>query len=158
LGIKHGAGHGEVMYTPSGPRLVEVGARCHGAEGNWVPLVNKCYGTSQVKALVDTYLDPEAWEATPEYPVLTDWFALKVDLVCRVEGKLKALPRISDVKALPTYMKIELMVKIGDQINKTIDCITTPGSVLLCGQDKVTLETDFLRIRAMEEEDFFVVE
>jgi len=158
LGILHGAGHGEVMYTPEGPRLVEVGARCHGAEGNWVPLVNKCYGTSQVKVLVDTYLDPESWEGTPDYPVLSDWFATKVDLVSRVDGILRDLPKIKDVRALPSFVKIDLMVKIGERMRPTIDCITTPGSVLLCNQDKIKLEEDFLRCRDMELEGFFVVD
>jgi len=158
LGIRHGAGHGEVMYTPNGPRLVEVGARCHGAEGNWIPVVNKCLGTSQVKALVDTYLDAESWETTPEYSVLTDWFGFKFDLVSRVEGVLKALPKIDEVKKLPSFVKIDMMVKIGEKISKTIDCVTTPGSVQLVNQDKGALEEDIRNVRRIELDGFFVVD
>jgi len=33
--------------------LVEVGSRCHGAEGTWVPLVMECLGYNQVEAALD---------------------------------------------------------------------------------------------------------
>jgi hypothetical protein len=158
LGINNGAGHAEVMYTPHGPRLVEVGARCHGAEGNWVPISNKCYGYSQVKVLVDCFLDPEAFELTPTYPMLGEFFGAKCDLVSRVDGKLIRMPRLDEVKALKTYFGMDILVKPGTRIRKTIDCITTPGSIRLCGQDKHDVEADFSRIREMEEENFFVVE
>ena len=38
LGIKHGPTHGEVKWFKGEPVLVEVGARCHGAEGAWQPV------------------------------------------------------------------------------------------------------------------------
>jgi len=103
LGIKNGAGHGEVMYTPGGPRLVEVGARCHGAEGNWIPLAAQVYGTNQVKVLVDTYVDQESWEGTPDYPIITEFYGLKIDLISRVEGVLKALPKLDEVKKIKKF-------------------------------------------------------
>ena len=48
LGIRNGPGHMEVKMTRSGPCLVEVGSRCHGGEGTWVPTVLECIGYSQV--------------------------------------------------------------------------------------------------------------
>eukprot|EP00456_Euglypha_rotunda_P039680 TRINITY_DN3058_c0_g1_i10.p1 TRINITY_DN3058_c0_g1~~TRINITY_DN3058_c0_g1_i10.p1 ORF type:complete len:576 (-),score=63.92 TRINITY_DN3058_c0_g1_i10:11-1588(-) len=84
LGIKNGAGHGEVMYTPTGPCLVEVGARPHGGEGSFVPLVNKVFKTSQVKAVTDIYLDVDAWNATPEVPVLDNVFGLQIYLISQI--------------------------------------------------------------------------
>jgi hypothetical protein len=157
LGIVHGAGHAEIIRTPE-PRLVEVGARCHGAEGNWIPLVNKCYGYSQTKVLVDSYLDPEAFHALPQYPIRNGWFAAKCDLVSKTEGKLIAMPRLEELKLLKTYAGHDLMVKIGGKLSKTIDCITTPGSIRLISQDEVELETDFQRIHDLEDDNFFVVE
>jgi hypothetical protein len=39
LNILHGPSHMEIKYDPdSGPCLVEVGARCHGGEGTWLPV------------------------------------------------------------------------------------------------------------------------
>ena len=58
VGIREGPSHMEVMVNwvegegnarvPE-PCLVEVGARCHGGEGTWLPLVKECIGYSQVR-------------------------------------------------------------------------------------------------------------
>ena len=50
----------EVMYDPiSGPCLVEVGSRCHGGEGTWLPVVEECLGYSQLDATLSCYLRPD---------------------------------------------------------------------------------------------------
>jgi biotin carboxylase len=157
LEIKHGAGHGEVIYTPDGPCLVEVGARPHGGEGSWVPLVYKCLGTSQVKALVDVFLDPDAFDVTPDEPILKDFFGCEVDFVARETAILEALPRLDEIKKLKSFFEMDMFVKPGDKLVKTVDCITTPGNVRLCARDRAEMEADFARIRAMELEGFFVV-
>lgn len=56
LRILQGPSHMEVKlntYTENGelhhdPCLVEVGARCHGGEGTWLPVANECIGYNQV--------------------------------------------------------------------------------------------------------------
>jgi len=75
-----------------------------------------------------------------------------------VEGKLVSMPRLDEVRQLKTFFGLDILVKVGNKLSKTIDCITTPGSIRLCGQDPIEVEADFLRIRGMEEENFFVVE
>ena len=52
VGIREGPSHMEVMFrwTESGTAdlcLVEVGARCHGGEGTWLPLASDCIGYTQ---------------------------------------------------------------------------------------------------------------
>lgn len=66
LGIRNGPAHGEVKFCRGSPVLIEVGARCHGGEGAWVPIANKCVGYNQVDAAIDSYLDPEAFAKLPE--------------------------------------------------------------------------------------------
>lgn len=52
--------HPQVMYDPvSGPCLVEVGSRCHGGEGTWLPVVEECLGYSQLDATLSCYLRPD---------------------------------------------------------------------------------------------------
>lgn len=157
LEIRHGAGHGEVMLTPDGPCLVEVGARPHGGEGSWVPMVNKCLGTSQVKALVDTFLDPEIFDATPDEPILSEWFGCEVDFVARKSGILVALPKLDDCKKLKSFFEMDIFVKPGEKLNMTIDCITTPGNVRLVARDRFEMEADILRLRDLEQDGFFVL-
>jgi len=53
---------------------------------------------------------------------------------------------------------LDLLVKIGDRLKKTIDCITRPGSVRLVHKDKIQVEEDFLRIEQMQLENFYDVE
>jgi len=54
-------------------------------------------------------------------------------------------------------MKIDLDIKIGDKIHPTVDCVTIPGSILLCGKEKIELEADYLRFREMEMDGFYIV-
>jgi biotin carboxylase len=53
LEIRNGASHMEVIYNDlTGPCLVEVGARCHGGEGEWMPIAEECIGYTQVVYLL----------------------------------------------------------------------------------------------------------
>jgi len=158
LGIVNGAGHGEVMYTPDGPCLVEVGSRPHGGEGSWVPLVNKCVGRNQVQCMIDSILDEKAFNLLPEYPVLSEFIGAEVFLVSQVEGKLISLPKLEEVKKLKSFFQLDLLVKPGERIKKTVDCITRPGSVRLAHKDKIQVEADFLRLEEMQKEGFYVIE
>jgi len=157
LEIRNGPAHGEVMLTPDGPCLVEVGARPHGGEGSWVPLVNQCLGTSQVKASVDLYLDEDAWDRIPDTPTLSKLHGLEFDFVSQFEGKLVALPKLDQIRKLESFFAMDMFVKPGEKLVKTIDCITMPGSVRLLHRDRVQLEADFLRLRALEDEGGFYI-
>lgn len=84
LGIRNGPAHGEVKFCRGSPVLIEVGARCHGGEGAWVPIANKCVGYNQVDAAIDSYLDPEAFAKLPER---VRSCALCVLCVCDVERR-----------------------------------------------------------------------
>jgi hypothetical protein len=67
LGILHGPSHMEVresslllsddflnvrtnqvMFCADGPCLVEVGSRCHGGEGSWLPVAQECIGKDRL--------------------------------------------------------------------------------------------------------------
>ena len=49
MGIVQGPSHMEVMYNETtGPCLVEVGSRCQGGEGTWLPTCVECVGYTQV--------------------------------------------------------------------------------------------------------------
>jgi biotin carboxylase len=66
LGIKHGPTHGEVKWFKGEPVLVEVGARCQGADGLWVKIVNEALGYDQVQCTIDSILYPDRFAALPE--------------------------------------------------------------------------------------------
>jgi biotin carboxylase len=72
LGIKNGPSHGEVKWFKGEPVLVEVGARCHGAEGAWKDVSQLTYGCDQVQMAIDAYLIPEAFAAAQDMVSATD--------------------------------------------------------------------------------------
>ena len=65
LGIKNGPTHGEVKFCRGEPVLIEVGSRCHGMEGVWVPAVRQVYGMDQVQATIAAYFDAAAFDSLP---------------------------------------------------------------------------------------------
>eukprot|EP00457_Paulinella_chromatophora_P002941 gb/GEZN01002946.1/.p1 GENE.gb/GEZN01002946.1/~~gb/GEZN01002946.1/.p1 ORF type:complete len:581 (+),score=72.13 gb/GEZN01002946.1/:152-1894(+) len=156
LGIRNGPGHGEVMYTPKGPRLVEVGSRCHGAEGNWVPLARKVWGYTQVDGMVDVWLNPDRFNACPTMPERCGVNGLKIDLVCWKGGILKEFGRLDEIRALPSFFGMDMLRKPGDKLSVTVDCITTPGAVRLAHEDQVQLEKDYEEVRKIEQNGLFV--
>lgn len=69
LSITEGATHAEVMMTETGPCLVEVNLRCHGAGGVWMPVARAFAGYTQVDAYVDALGDGAApFEQLPDVP------------------------------------------------------------------------------------------
>lgn len=52
--------NGQIVYDPC---LVEVGARCHGGEGTWLPVALECVGYNQVIITVDAYLDGKIFDS-----------------------------------------------------------------------------------------------
>ena len=65
LGIRNGPTHGEVKWCKGEPVLVEVGARCHGAEGVWQQISDAVYGYNQVQCSIDAYFDEKAFNTLP---------------------------------------------------------------------------------------------
>lgn len=66
LEIVHGPGHAEVKFVNGEPCLVEIGSRCHGGEGTYIPIVSRCIGYNQVECALDSYFDEDAFNALPE--------------------------------------------------------------------------------------------
>ncbi len=68
LDIRNGPGHMEIKMASTGPCLVEVGSRCHGGEGTWQDVVQKCTGTKQdqISLTLDSYLRPGVFDEAPD--------------------------------------------------------------------------------------------
>ena len=62
LGIVQGPSHMEVMWGENGVCLVEVGSRCHGGEGTWIPVAKECIGYTVVDATLDVYLKGDLFD------------------------------------------------------------------------------------------------
>lgn len=68
LEIRQGPSHAEVKMCRGEPVLVEVGARCHGAEGAWIEVAHAIYGYDQAQVTLDAYMAPEKFALIPKLP------------------------------------------------------------------------------------------
>lgn len=124
----------------------QVGARCHGGEGTWLPVVKECIGYSQVELTVSLYTDAQLFESVDNnvYPLMKvdclsphcrlsvclisrsnrDQVGMDVDLVSRYGGIIRGFPGESLVTALPSFRSISWESKIGEYSPVTIDCFT----------------------------------
>ncbi|CAH0479078.1 unnamed protein product [Peronospora belbahrii] len=157
MGICNGPAHGEVKFCRGSPVLIEVGSRCHGGEGAWVPIANICVGYNQVTAAVDSILDGEAFAKLPDRPKLLA-YGCKAMLVSYKNGVLKSLPGITMIEKMPAFLRKEIFVAPGDTVRQTVDMFTTPGSIMLTHKDLDVLESNLARIRELEVDGLFELE
>ena len=152
LDVKHGPSHGEVMFTSTGPCLVEVGCRPHGGDGTFVKLADKPIGYNQLSVMVDAHENWSKFSNMPSRPKKLKWHAMEVCLVNRQEGRLVGFPRLPEVEALPSFLEAEIKVKVGANIPLTIDFLTSPGAIMLGHESWEQVEKDMEFIHKIENE------
>eukprot|EP01039_Chlorochromonas_danica_P007202 gene7202-7968_t len=160
LGIKNGPTHGEVKWCRGEPVLVEVGARCHGVEGMWQIVANYGYGYNQVQGTIDSYLNSAAFNAYPSAPTVLRNYGRMLFLIAFDEGVLKEVDPslLEEIRRMQSVVGVDLLVKPGTYVYKTIDCFTFGGVIRLVNEDLSQLERDYNRIREMEKSGLFVFE
>lgn len=161
LGIRHGASHTEVIVGESGePCLVETGARMHGSVGPG--LWAECAGRENGQAFLvaDAYAEDgrelsrklEAVAAGgPAYDL--EYFSVQVDLQCHQGGVLAESIEVaagSWLRDLPTFWMSKFFVEVGDRVQPTRDMFTSPGYVILLGEEEAEVERDAEAIRERE--------
>ena len=71
-------------------------------------------------------------------------------LVSFSRGKVKATPGYEVMKLLPSFLCLETGVKVGTEVDYTIDLFTGIGSVMLMHHDEEVIKKDLEFIRYME--------
>jgi len=153
LNITNSATHTEVMMTPTGPCLVEVNSRCHGAAGSWMPLAQAMTGYTQVSACVDAFVDVNAFDRLPDVP--RSPFLASGQVVVMVsfhEGLIEATPGFQQIRALKSFLSLQENLHVGDQLQKTVDLFGITGMCVLVHSDAEVLKSDVAAIRKMEAE------
>lgn len=155
LGIRNGPAHGELKYCRGEPVLIEVGSRCHGGEGAWIPIANKCVGYNQVDVMVDALIDPSKFDNLPVVPKELLAHGCEAMLVSYESGVVDSLPGLMEIEHFSSFLKMEIFAKPGSALVPTIDMFTTPGSVMLVHDDKIVLDKHLLRIRELEQSGLY---
>ena len=65
---------------------------------------------------------------------------------------------IEEIRSMASFHDMELFVRVGRKISKTIDCFTFGGIVKMINNDLNQLIADYDRIRVMENSGLFVCE
>jgi hypothetical protein len=65
---------------------------------------------------------------------------------------------ITELESLNSFMSIELFSKVGATLRKTVDCFTFGGILCLLNKDEHVMQSDYDRIREIEEVGFVVFE
>ncbi len=155
LGIKNGPSHAEVMLTKNGPCLVEIAAR---SDGILRPDVSSSStGMGQLTATVLSITEPENFlmlSRQPFYKLKN--FSFNVCLISPKTSVFNDVDIISLAKTLPSFKRIELYLSSGDNVSKTKDVFSQPGTIYLVSSNKSQLWDDYKVIRESEETGIYL--
>ncbi|CAE7512903.1 ddaF [Symbiodinium microadriaticum] len=158
LHIVQGPSHMEVILTPTGPCLVEVGSRCHGGEATWSTVAQECIGYTQIDTTLNCFLRPDRFDALPDTPTRLEKQGAEVFLVSTQTGTLRDIPGLNEIRGMKSFRRLNMQTQVGSSILPTVDCFTRPGAVQMVNELPGELEEDISRIREMElSEELFVL-
>jgi hypothetical protein len=90
------------MYCADGPCLVEVGSRCHGGEGSWIPVAQECIGYTQLDVTLSCYLRPDRFDMIPYVPTLLR-HGREAYFVSKQKGVLIDIPGLATLRELKSF-------------------------------------------------------
>jgi biotin carboxylase len=143
VGIRWGAAHSEVMLTPQGPRLIEVGARTCG--GPVLGFSRVATGSSQLERVVEAYVDREIRTRSYDFRQTV----VPIFLIAPVSGILRNVEQLDQLRQLPTHLSTHMWLGNGDHILRTVDFDTALGIVGLAGEREAVF-ADYQRVREVE--------
>ena len=131
--------------------MVEVGSRCQGGEGTWLPVAQECIGYTQVSVTISAYLDGKLWDSINKNSFVLKKHGRDVDIVNRKGGVVRSLPGDKLIRELPSFRYLAWDIKPGDYAPITIDCFTRPGCVQLVNESEQQADADLETIHSFED-------
>jgi biotin carboxylase len=136
LGIERGVAKGDLVWTPGGPRVIEVAARLSGSDfcESLVPL---SAGVNYVRAAIRIALgaEPDWSELEPraERHVANRYFFPP-------PGRLVSVTGVEEARAQPWVAKLELWYRPGDEVPPSLSHAHRFGVFVVVADDRATLE------------------
>lgn len=152
LGIEYGPTHAEVIITPDGPALVEVGAR---TAGNLSPSFHDlCLGANQAGVTALAYTRPEEFldrYAGRCYTALSQaWvYNTPTELTGKVCGVNQDV--VAEIEALPTVRELIVKLRPGWRIRPTVDLLSSTLKAFLAADSTEELQRDYQRITELKD-------
>ncbi|HEX2050334.1 MAG TPA: ATP-grasp domain-containing protein [Actinomycetota bacterium] len=144
LGIHFGPAHTEVMWTATGPRLVETGARMHG--GGHPRYCRVATGDSQLDRMMRFYVDraPVADSYRLRRKVVVAF------LIARASGVVRNVHLLDAAAGLPSHFESHVGAADGDHVPATRDLFTALGFIVLAHDDPERVWADYAAVKEME--------
>ena len=157
LGVRHGPAHAEVVMTPDGPALVEIGARLN---GNMEPgFHDRCLGTNQVALTALACARPAEFRERYADRVYTRrQHAVVHNTRTGQDGVITAVRRtvVDRIGALPTVHLVTVRLVPGARIRPTADLLSSPMRIFMVGDDPERLHADHAAIAELKDQVFEV--
>lgn len=148
IGIRWGACHAEVIVTPDGPTLVEIGARLN---GNMDPgFHDVCLGDNQAALTARAYLDPAGFAAELGGRVYSKLQpAVVYNAPTTLDGTVTEVDQtaVDEIRNLKSVHLASVKLKPGGRIRPTIDLLTSPLRVFLTAASQEQLMADYAEVR-----------
>lgn len=146
VGLRFGAAHIELMLTPNGPRLIEVGARPHG--GGHPRFCRAATGDSQVDRTVRYFTRLGGIPVSYQL----EQHVLVVFLISRTDGVVRNAESLDRVRELASYHCAVIPLRNGDRVSVTKDLFGSLdlGFVVLAHCDLEQVRVDYRAVREIE--------
>jgi hypothetical protein len=152
LGIEYGPTHAEVIITPDGPALVEVGAR---TAGNLSPTFHDlCLGANQAGLTALAYARPEEFlerYAGRCYTALSQ--AWVYNTPTERAGVVRSVNQdvVAEIEALPTVRELIVKLRPGWRMRPTVDLLSSTLKAFLAADSTEELQRDYQRITELKD-------
>jgi glycosyltransferase involved in cell wall biosynthesis len=151
LGIQYGPCHFELMWTDHGVRLVEVGARVHGAPQTHA-MSRMCTGASQVDQTIDLFLNPARFLRDAKTSYRLRWEGMMCRLIPWREGVFCGFRGLERIERMRSFHRSFNLAEPGERVP---GCL---GVAMLLHPDEDVLRADYEAIRQLEREDLYLIE
>jgi hypothetical protein len=157
LDIRWGPVHAEVIRTPAGPTLVELGARLN---GNMNPgFHDTCLGANQAGLTALAYGRPgEFLDRYADRMYERRQPAVVHNTVSAQDGVVTGVDRavVDEISALPSVALVVVRLAPGKRIRPTVDLMTSPLRVFLTSPDPAQLAADHRAIQGLKDRVYHV--
>ncbi|MFB7339467.1 ATP-grasp domain-containing protein [Streptomyces hydrogenans] len=152
LGIVHGPAHAEVILTPEGPALVEIGARLN---GNMNPgFHDRCLGANQADLTALAYARPQEFLDRYAGRVYRPLAAAAVHSTrTEADGVVESVDTavVDRIAALPSVHLVGVKLGPGKRIRPTADLLTSPLRIFLTAPGMDAVRADRAAIQELKD-------
>lgn len=139
LGIRSCPAHVELILSPDGPRIIEIGARIGGYRQT---LYNLACGYDLTRAALVSYRGN-----LPDFTQSRHNASAVLELFPRFKGAFRGIENLTLVNNLPSLASLNLAAEVGETIGRSAEGYKAAASIILSHVDRTQLEHDIRAVR-----------